>query len=283
MSDKKGDARPSIHNVAAYAGVSIATVSKVMQGVATVRRENVIAVQNAIEALGYRINPLGAELRRGQRKLVGAIIADFENQGSAHLLSSLERHVESRGYTLMVASNRGSEDREAELVGRMQDWRVAGIIVESMPGWQKAPLLLQDGPPAVFLGNHSAEGLHDVVLDDVPSAIETATSLGMHRSRSIFLPGSIEGVHLKSAIEQAGDCLVRRVSDLDGFGPVFLFAETGWASELHHLHKAHGSTYIQSDVSGTSITAVARLFDRMENPDAPKSVQMVPMKISPAR
>ena len=71
--------RPSIHSVAAYAGVSIATVSKVMQGDKTVRAENVKSVQNAIEALGYRINPLAADLRRGRRKLVGVIVPTYDD------------------------------------------------------------------------------------------------------------------------------------------------------------------------------------------------------------
>lgn len=172
MITKKLDARPSIHSVAAYAGVSIATVSKVMQGVATVRKENVVAVQNAIEALGYRINPLGAELRRGQRKLIGAIVRDFEDAVSASLLAALERHVEARGFTMLIASSRHLEEREVELVGRMQDWRVAGLIIESDAGRQKAALLLRDGPPAVFIGNPNVQEDFDVVVHDtVPPGV----------------------------------------------------------------------------------------------------------------
>ena len=77
---KGAGSRVSMQNVAAYAGVSIATVSKVMQGVSTVLPENVTKVQNAIEALGYRINPLGAELRRGRRNLVGLIDRAYQGQ-----------------------------------------------------------------------------------------------------------------------------------------------------------------------------------------------------------
>ena len=283
MIDKKADARPSIHNVAAYAGVSIATVSKVMQGVATVRKENVIAVQNAIEALGYRINPLGAELRRGQRKLVGAIIADFQNQKSAQLLSELEKQVESRGYTLMAASSRGSEDREADLVGRMQDWRVAGIVVESVSGRQKASLLLEEGPPAVFLGNHWTKGVHDLVVDDVPTAIRDALKLSRRRLKSVFLAEGFREEYLKDEIEQAGDCLVRKVSDLDMSGPVFLIDEAGQTVE-HSNRPDEGRTSkvtrLYSDVLNTSVAAVTLLFERLENPETPKAVQKVAMKVS---
>lgn len=70
-------------------------------------------------------------------------------------------------------------------------------FIESMPGWEKASLLLQDGPPAVFLGNSSVEGLHDLVEDDLPAALEVATKMAKRRSRSIFLPEN-------SRVEQLG-------------------------------------------------------------------------------
>ena len=119
---------PSMQNVAAYAGVSIATVSKVMQGEPTVRRENVTAVQNAIEALGYRINPLAAELRRGRRKLIGVVVPSFDHLSTV-LVDSLESHAAERGYALWAASSEQSTHREGEIINRFQDWRVAGLIV----------------------------------------------------------------------------------------------------------------------------------------------------------
>jgi DNA-binding LacI/PurR family transcriptional regulator len=154
---KGAGARVSIHNVAAYAGVSIATVSKVMQGVPTVLPENVTKVQNAIEALGYRINPLGAELRRGRRNLIGLVVPTLEDKDTARLVGRLELAVERRSYVLFVASSHKSEKREADLAGRMLGWRVAGVVIVPVVGQESpAALLLEDaGMPAVFV---SAEG-----------------------------------------------------------------------------------------------------------------------------
>lgn len=161
------DERPSMHSVAAYAGVSIATVSKVMQGVPTVLPANVKAVQNAIEALGYRINPLAAELRRGKRKLIGAILPNFDST-FGELAQALELEVEKRGYELAVTSSHASERREAELVARMQDWRVAGIAVVPVRNEDGgAALLLKDsGLPAVFIDHvHGNRGFDTVSID----------------------------------------------------------------------------------------------------------------------
>jgi DNA-binding LacI/PurR family transcriptional regulator len=148
-------ARVSIHNVAAYAGVSIATVSKVMQGVPTVQPENVTKVQNAIEALGYRINPLGAELRRGRRNLIGLIVPTLEDKRTAELVEQLELAVERKNFVLFVASSHNSSKREADLAGRMLDWRVAGVILLGTAGSDgSAALLLDDaGMPAIVVSD----------------------------------------------------------------------------------------------------------------------------------
>lgn len=147
-------ARVSIHNVAAYAGVSIATVSKVMQGVPTVQPENVTKVQNAIEALGYRINPLGAELRRGRRNLIGLIVPTLEDGGIAAMVGEFELAVEGKNFVLFVATTHRDGKREADLAGRMLDWRVAGVIIIEADGEESSAALLLDdaGMPTVIVG-----------------------------------------------------------------------------------------------------------------------------------
>ncbi|MER8887126.1 LacI family DNA-binding transcriptional regulator [Mesorhizobium sp. M0816] len=156
--------RPSIHNVAAYAGVSIATVSKVMHGDKTVRPENVKSVQNAIEALGYRINPLAADLRRGRRNLIGIIVPSYDDPYYASLIGALEREAERRGYALAATSSRNSEKRELELVGRMEDWRVSGVIL--------VPVKNENGPSARALNESEMAA---VFIDNVTGGNGTET------------------------------------------------------------------------------------------------------------
>ena len=180
MAASKGaGTRVSMQNVAAYAGVSIATVSKVMQGVSTVLPENVTRVQNAIEALGYRINPLGAELRRGRRNLVGLIVPSFEDLATGRLITQLEVEVERRGHVLFVASSHASEKREADIVGRMIDWRVAGVLIRPVKGQRGGgALLLEDsGLPAVFLQDKKSTPKFDTVVAQTnaePSRVATS-------------------------------------------------------------------------------------------------------------
>jgi len=176
---KGSETRVSMRNVAAYAGVSIATVSKVMQGAPRVLPENVTKVQNAIEALGYRINPLGAELRRGRRNLVGLIVPTFEDAFVARLVMQLELDIERRGHVLFVACSHNDEARETDIALRMIDWRVGGVIVVPVKGHKSpAALLLEDAAmSAVFVLQRRSGQRDDCIYHDANTpAAEVAPS-----------------------------------------------------------------------------------------------------------
>ncbi len=148
--------RPSIHDVASRAGVSAATVSKVMQGVTTVKPENAQRVFDAVEMLGYRVDPLASDMRRAKRRIIGAIMPEFESEFFGQMVTQLESLAEQRGYTLVAASSRESEAREKEILARMHDWRVAGVVL--------APVRNEHGPAAAFM---KLNGMTGVLIDRV--------------------------------------------------------------------------------------------------------------------
>jgi LacI family transcriptional regulator len=163
--------RPSIHDVANHAGVSAATVSKVMQGVATVKAENVRRVYKAIEILGYRVDPLASDLRRARRRIIGAIVPEFESEFFGTLVTELERLAEARGYALVAASSRESQQRERDILMRLHDWRVSGVVL--------APVRDEHGPAAEFMKRNAMTGvLVDRVLADDAFDTVSADSAG---------------------------------------------------------------------------------------------------------
>ena len=203
---------PSMQNVAAYAGVSIATVSKVMQGDPTVRAENVTAVQNAIEALGYRINPLASELRRGRRQLIGFILPCYDDLTTA-LIPLLERQAADRGYALWAASSDRSEQREGELISRFQDWRVAGLIVMPVAnGTGTSSLLINETTATVLIECTEHVGRFDSVSSDLEvtamGLLQRFVELG-HDHIAILMPPGADAVpaRLRNALVAASTSL----------------------------------------------------------------------------
>lgn len=160
--------RATIHDVARKAGVSAATVSKVLRGVKTVREDNAERVRGAVAALDYRMDPVAAGLRGEQRRIIGAVVPDLESAFFGRLVTGLERAAEAAGYHMIIASSRESEAREADLVRRMNDWRVAGCVlvpVRSERGLGAAVLRELD-MQAVLVDRVSADDTFDTVAAD---------------------------------------------------------------------------------------------------------------------
>jgi LacI family transcriptional regulator len=73
--------------------------------VATVRPENVQRVF-AVETLRYRVDPLASGMRCARRRIIGAIVPEFEGEFCGSMITELERLAEDRGYALVAASSR---------------------------------------------------------------------------------------------------------------------------------------------------------------------------------
>jgi LacI family transcriptional regulator, galactose operon repressor len=190
---RKTPRRATIHDVARKAGVSAATVSKVMRGVATVKAANAERVHEAVKALDYRIDPLASGLRGENRRIIGAVVPDLESPFFGALVTGLERAAEEAGYHMIVASSRESEDREADLVARMNDWRVAGTVlvpVRSERGLGAQQLKAQN-MQAVLVDRVSADDRYDTVTaDNYAASAAVADFLIAAGHRHILLHGA---------------------------------------------------------------------------------------------
>ena len=172
----KENRRPSIHDVAKHAEVSAATVSKVLAGDQTVKHRNIERVTASVAMLGYRVDPVASDLRRNQRRIIGAVVPEFESVFFGTVVAQLELEAEKRGFALVATSSRESEERERELLTRMHDWRVAGVIV--------APVRNEHGPAAEALKKFGMRGVFiDRVLSD--DVFDTVSADAAHASAQV--------------------------------------------------------------------------------------------------
>jgi len=118
----------TIKEVAAEAGVSTATVSRVLTGMGGVKmkaRERVIA---AVAKLDYHPNRLARGLRLGQRKVIGVIIPDLRNPFFTAVAYGLEGALSNAGYTLQLGNSDGQPEREQVQLGVLRGEGVAGVV-----------------------------------------------------------------------------------------------------------------------------------------------------------
>lgn len=214
-----GDAehrRATIHDVARAAGVSAATVSKVLRGVSSVKADNVQRVRAAVRRLGYRMDPLASGLRNEQRRIIGAVVPDLESPFFGALVSALESAAEDAGFTTIIASSRESEAREADLVARMHDWRVAGTILAPVRSERGAGArhLRRFDMRAVLVDRVSADDRFDTVAADNHAASAGVADLLLGQGhRHILLHGA---TRISKAVRTRLDGFSARAARLDG-------------------------------------------------------------------
>lgn len=127
---KRDQNKPAtIRDVANAAGVSIATVSAVLNRTATVSAKRFNLVQDAIASLGYAPHGPARSLRRGKTNAIGIIVGDIANPFFTSLIRAIERQASEGGYFVIVANSDDDTSKEISLLQLFKEQRVAGVIL----------------------------------------------------------------------------------------------------------------------------------------------------------
>ena len=124
-------ARPTISDVAERAGVSTATVSRVLAGIGRSRPDTSAAVLAAAGELGYRPSGVARSLRMQRTRTFGLIVSDIQNPFFPELVRAADDAARVVGYSILLGSAAFDEMRAVHYLDLMVDRRVDGIIVAS--------------------------------------------------------------------------------------------------------------------------------------------------------
>jgi LacI family transcriptional regulator len=119
---------PTVKDVAQLAGVSTATVSRVLSNAGGVRRELVRRVHSAARKLGYQPNPAARNLRVRSTRTLGMVFPDIENPFYARVIAGAEEVLQNAGYSLLLANYGEDPEREHTQLTTLRAERVAGIL-----------------------------------------------------------------------------------------------------------------------------------------------------------
>jgi LacI family transcriptional regulator len=121
--------RITIRDVAREAGVSVATVSRVMADKDIVRDPTRKRVQEAVARLNYQINPHASALAGGGNRSIAFLVRDVFGPSFASLARGVETEAADRGHLFLMSTTRGEADREAALVAMMRVQGTAAVIL----------------------------------------------------------------------------------------------------------------------------------------------------------
>ncbi len=182
--------KTSILDVAQKAGVSLGTVSRVINHHASVSPDKRSRVLEAIDALGYSPDKVAQSMRSHRSMTFACVMRDFTVPVLSMFVDAMQREIDSFGFSLMVASSYHDPLREMSLLMGFQQRRIDGLVIASSS--EKDPSLRSAMKgmdfPIVLIDRDSPSDLDRVMVNHaqgVNDAVQYLSSLG-HRSIAII-------------------------------------------------------------------------------------------------
>lgn len=186
---------PTLMDVAAAAGVSLATASRAINGQPNVKPHTRARVLDAAEELHFQPSHAARTLRTRQAMVIGLIVPDISSAFYATAVRSAEHAFRRQGYTLFITDTEENGLLEVEAIEALVSHRVAGLILAPVAG-TAAPLLralsLHPVPVVVIDNRVEAFDADAVLYDNVNGARLLTAHLIEHGHRRIGYIGGLE-------------------------------------------------------------------------------------------
>ncbi|MFE7846732.1 LacI family DNA-binding transcriptional regulator [Microbacterium sp. NPDC057407] len=159
----------SVKDVAARAGVSVGTVSNVLNRPDKVSPDTVRRVQAAIEALGFVRNDAARQLRAGHSRSIGLVVLDVGNPFFTDVARGAERRAAESDLSILLGNSDDDASREARYLDLFEQQRVYGVLITPVDdAMDRLDRLRERGIPAVLVDRPSDGGdFSSVAVDDV--------------------------------------------------------------------------------------------------------------------
>ncbi len=164
----------TMKDVAKLAGVSLSTVSRVLNDSSLVREETARKVQKAVEKLDYQINDSARILRTNTSNLIGVIGAGMERPFLANLLKGIEAEARERGYALIYGDSDGEFEKEQNYLNIMKQKKIDGIILITTNYYNDLLSIVKNYQiPVVFASGYISDPeISCVTVDNVAAAYD---------------------------------------------------------------------------------------------------------------
>lgn len=190
----------TLHDVAQLAGVSIKTVSNVVNDYPHVRPSTRERVQAAIDQLGYRPNLSARSLRSGRSGVIGLVLPELSLSYFAELADAVITHAENHGLVVIIERTGADRDREVAVLTSPRMRMTDGVIFSPLGMGQEDAAYLNVDFPLVLLGERIFDGPVDhVTMRNVEAARAATAFLLSSGRRRVALIGAHPDEELGSA------------------------------------------------------------------------------------
>lgn len=210
----------NIKDVAKKAGVSISTVSRVINQSKPVKAKTKERVLEAIEELGYRPNAIARSLKVKHTQSIGIMVPDIANQFYPEVVRGIEDVANMYDYTIFLCNTDLDQEKEIQYFAELEEKQVDGLIfMGNLISEHLAKQISDSEIPVVLIGTQHA-GLPSVTIDNVRAAKDAVGLLIVQGHQRI---GVITGKMKDPIMGKAR---------LEGYREALQEAELPWKSEL---------------------------------------------------
>lgn len=187
--------RSNLRDVADRAGVSVATVSRVMNAPASVKDKTRDRVEAAMDALNFVPSAAARATSTGRTRMIGALVPTLDNAIFARVLEQMEHVLAEEGFSLVVSATNGDKDREAERAHALINIGAEGLIVTGVDHSDQFDRIIarSQRPTVVISLFDAAYHLPTIGYDNTQVALDALTYLcELGHERIAILHGPID-------------------------------------------------------------------------------------------
>lgn len=183
-----------MRDVAEQAGVSVQTVSYIVNGTGNISDETRHRVLRSIEELNYRRNPIARSMRTQQTRMIALIILDISNPVLSTIASTIEATAYAQDYHVLLYNTAHSAAREQAYLREIGSRRADGVIIVNTINRDNMVLLAADGVPTVLIDSSTLPSPVPVVSVDNSAGAYGATQhlIALGHRRIAHIAGSYD-------------------------------------------------------------------------------------------
>jgi LacI family transcriptional regulator len=183
-------------DVAHRAGVSISTVSHVLNKTRTVAPETIQAVKNAIDELGFTPNVLARALVRARTSTIGVALSAITNIYFGEVVHGMQAECNRNGYFLFLTDTADQPEHQLEVIRALHERRVDGMVLAHVPDPEnRAVRYLQKLKiPVVFVDRAIDRDFDQVLVENRKATQSLVAHLAWHGHKRIALVSGIQGL-----------------------------------------------------------------------------------------
>ena len=207
----------SIRDVAQRAGVSLGTVSNVLNSPHRVSKTTLDRVNRAIEELGFVRNDAARQLRAGSSRAIGLIVLDAINPFFADIAKGAEETAIGFGFSVLLGNSAGDSNREGRYLDLFEEQRVKGLLISPFGNVEDKLLKLRSlGINSVLVDRISTNNqFSSVSVDDAAGGMmATRHLLDQGRNKIAFVGGPLIIPQVSDRLEGARKVFGKRSRDI---------------------------------------------------------------------